>query len=449
MSDTFFSRWGIKDLDDERWLNVPGFIMRNWSKFVTVAEWAFILQVMSYKYDTEKGAAKPSLSSIQNEMGYDQIRSVQRLKSSLIEKGLLKVTWVPGYPDTYYFNSFTKGCKEADEARDKNVTPKASQEQGMTKMSGGGTSFLSEGDMTKMSDEELEVKDSESKNENIKDSSALHSEVAPSDIGELSQDAPITETPVVEELEAPIIQAEEHPIVIENIGTVVEESASQLEAPECSEIAPVEETLVLESEQADPHPIEPEDVPDVDVAAVIDEAEELVKANKVALDNCYNEIVRRAFAPLGKPLNYSGIVTNHAKFLRGLFREGDDGAGPERLKYQLMENPMSPVEIAGMTIWIRQECGLKQLPKTCSTLRERCDEFRALYDYGQWVAKGQKVVDQIMGGANVELESKPQSRVANAQKPPSEADMTEVDWKAEERKYQERLREREKANIPA
>jgi hypothetical protein len=279
--------------------------------------------------------------------------------------------------------------------------------------------------------------------ETKKDSSALCFEDAPSDAaGELLQDESIAETLVVEELEAPSIQAEELPIVIENVQAVVEESASQLEAPESSENAPVE--------QISPDPA-PEGTPDADVAAVIDEAEELVKANIKFLENCYQEVTRRAFAPLGKPLNYSGVVTNHIKFLRGQFVKGEDSAGPERLKYQLVDNPMSPPEIAGMTIWMRQECKQDKLPSTLSRLRERCDEFRALFDYSRWVAKGQKALDQIMGGTASTLDSqiKPVSRVANAQKPPDESDMQPYDLAADIAKFKEKEHGKQGSKTPA
>jgi hypothetical protein len=259
----------------------------------------------------------------------------------------------------------------------------------------------------------------ESSDKELKDSSALRLEAAPSDIArELLQDEPIAEAPVVEELEAPSIQAEELSIVIENAQAVVEESASQLEAPECFEISPV-----IEAKQLDPDPVAPEETPDADVAAVIDEAEELVHANKIALDNCYNEIVRRAFAPVGQPLNHSGIVTNRSKFLRGLFVKGEHGAGKETLQHQLVECPMTPAEIAGLTLWYRPRYKQESLPTKYETLRERCDEFRALFDYKQWVEKGQKVVDQINSGLNSNLEDTGH----NNHRRPTEADYAAPD----------------------
>lgn len=110
MTNTFVSRWGIPELDDYRWLNIPGFIMRNWSKFVSIQEWSFILQIMSFKFDSENGQASPSLETITDELGYKNVRSVQTLKKSLVKKGLLEITERSGFTDIYNFKIFAKKC---------------------------------------------------------------------------------------------------------------------------------------------------------------------------------------------------------------------------------------------------------------------------------------------------------------------------------------------------
>jgi hypothetical protein len=417
MSETFVSRWGIEGLDDKRWIQIPGFIMRNWSKFVTVAEWAFILQVMSYKYDSEKGEARPSLTSIQNEMGYDQIRSVQRLKSSLIEKKMLTVTWVPGYPDTYYFTGFAKSCKEADELRDKKDTPKTSLEGEMTKKTEGDAAKMSEGEVTKKTDEESESQESESKTQNTKDSSSLPEEAAPliagadPDSHEAIQSpespAPVEETPVIE---------------------AVEESASQVEAPEIGEVSPVEELAqpapVLEAEQLDPDPIAPEETPqDAEVAAVIDEA-------KAAIAK-----------PAKKPRERDRIFDGVAKISFGIDAKLADDNPDVKV---LLEK--SGKRIGKVVKWLKS-LSVGVTPEM-------------LWDFAKWYEKKFSGVslprdkDKFEEHFTAYLQSlsaapKPESRVANAQKPPSEADMTEIDWEAEDKKYKESKLEREKANIPA
>lgn len=110
MTNTFVSRWGIPELDDYRWLNIPGFIMRNWSKFVSIQEWSFILQVMSFKYDSANGQASPSLETITEELGYKNIRSVQIIKKKLADKNLLEITERPGLTDIYDFKKFAQKC---------------------------------------------------------------------------------------------------------------------------------------------------------------------------------------------------------------------------------------------------------------------------------------------------------------------------------------------------
>jgi DNA-binding PadR family transcriptional regulator len=284
---------------------------------------------------------------------------------------------------------------------------------------------------------EKETKERNSEKETKKDSSSLPEEAAPSDIaGEALLEEALPE-PVVEELETPVIQAEELPIVIENVQAVVEESASQLEAPESSENAPVE--------QISPDPA-PEGTPDADVAAVIDEAEELVKTNARYLNDCYQEVVRRALGKPNEPLNPGKLVGRYIKIFKGAYVKGEHGAGKDTLEYQLSDDPMLPAEIAGFALCCRKEWDLDAVPQTLDTFRRRVDQFRALPSRTVWIAEGQKRLDQIMSGAS---ENKPKSRVANAQKPPSEADMTEVDWEAEERKYQESIRGQQKSNVPA
>lgn len=127
----FVSRWGIEFLDDTRWINVPGFILRYYhevrclndvidkdgvtlfhmgeSAELSAGEFAFMVHVMSFKYDSQKGSARPSLQTVSKEMGMT-LRGVQKIKKSLIDKGLLIETVNPGKPSEYNFAPLVKQC---------------------------------------------------------------------------------------------------------------------------------------------------------------------------------------------------------------------------------------------------------------------------------------------------------------------------------------------------
>lgn len=119
-SNNFKSRWGLSILDDYRYLTIPGFIMRNWAKFVSVQEWVFIQQVMSFKYDSENGAAMPSLETISLEMGYKTTRTVQKQKSELIKRGLMTEIIRPGETSIYEFQGFAEKCLQAEQGMKNN-----------------------------------------------------------------------------------------------------------------------------------------------------------------------------------------------------------------------------------------------------------------------------------------------------------------------------------------
>lgn len=88
--ETYVSRWGDPELDSG-YVWIPGFILRRCAQAgVSPTELAFITQVMSFKYDTENGAAYPSLRLIGERLGRSA-DAVRRIKNSLQKKGLLLV----------------------------------------------------------------------------------------------------------------------------------------------------------------------------------------------------------------------------------------------------------------------------------------------------------------------------------------------------------------------
>lgn len=108
------SRWGHPIADDYGYVDIPGWILRNYHKCgVTPLEMMFVTHVMAFKYDRKvdnpENPAKPSLPTIADYMGRDT-SNVRRLKQSLIRKKMLTVTSSKGKADEYNFAGLTNAC---------------------------------------------------------------------------------------------------------------------------------------------------------------------------------------------------------------------------------------------------------------------------------------------------------------------------------------------------
>jgi len=74
---------------------------------LTPLEFALLLHLSAYHYDTSYGRSQPSLVTIAAEMGR-KTRSVRRLIASLQAKGLLQITPAPGNPNIYDAQPFAE-----------------------------------------------------------------------------------------------------------------------------------------------------------------------------------------------------------------------------------------------------------------------------------------------------------------------------------------------------
>jgi hypothetical protein len=127
-SEHFQSRWGDDELDDNGYLYVPGWIMRNYHQLknkkgevvgLTPNEFTFLCHVMCFKYDVPTAQAKPSLETIAERVGR-HVSNVRNWKDSLIEKGFLSVTPIEGRPSVYDFAPLVKQCRKLE---GENATP--------------------------------------------------------------------------------------------------------------------------------------------------------------------------------------------------------------------------------------------------------------------------------------------------------------------------------------
>lgn len=132
MSTKFDFRWGLPELDDEGYVHVYGFMLRNYAHAgVTRDEFLCIVHLAAYHYNSIKGQSRPSLATIAAQMGYGHENSVRRLVQSLERKGMLAVTRRDGKPSVYDASGFAKKmlvlqqatCVDGMVTKRKRVTP--------------------------------------------------------------------------------------------------------------------------------------------------------------------------------------------------------------------------------------------------------------------------------------------------------------------------------------
>lgn len=127
----FTSRWGDPVADDYQYCHVPGYVLRNYSKCVSLKDvvtkagkttmrrgepakvdmqdMMFIIHVMAFKYDSGKSAARPGLPTIAD-YGAIHVTSARRIKQRLMDMGLLEVASEKGLADVYNFKGLHEQC---------------------------------------------------------------------------------------------------------------------------------------------------------------------------------------------------------------------------------------------------------------------------------------------------------------------------------------------------
>lgn len=127
----FNSRWGNAIADDYQYCHVPGYILRNYAKCVSLVDvvddkgeidikrgqivdldmqdMMFVIHIMAFKYDAPNGKATPGLPTIAEYTGL-HVTSVRRIKQKLISFGLLTVESSSGRPDVYNFAGLHDQC---------------------------------------------------------------------------------------------------------------------------------------------------------------------------------------------------------------------------------------------------------------------------------------------------------------------------------------------------
>ena len=122
MSEERFSfRWGIPWLD-AGFVQIPSFFFRHYAEAgISCEEFAFVLHLANYKFESPRGQSSPSLETIAKQMGLD-VRTIQRLRASLEDKGLLIVEPRPGQTNVYSFENLARRLLQLELADVPDVT---------------------------------------------------------------------------------------------------------------------------------------------------------------------------------------------------------------------------------------------------------------------------------------------------------------------------------------
>lgn len=112
--DRFSSRWDIPWLD-VGFVQVPNCFFRHYKELgITRDEFLFIMHLATYKYESARGYAYPSLGTIAQQMGLSR-RQVRRLRKSLEDNGWLTVYRRPGETSVYSFQAFALAMMRLEE----------------------------------------------------------------------------------------------------------------------------------------------------------------------------------------------------------------------------------------------------------------------------------------------------------------------------------------------
>lgn len=183
MSDNFSFRWGVDVFDNAR-TEIPNWILEYYYLVpVSNTEMMFIIHLASFKYESSKGRAMPSLTgSIRKRMGYKSNQGVINVEQGLIDRGLLIVHKSPGVRSEYDFTPFSKAILEIarnpstklDESGAKNEPKNPSTKLDESKEKSKKPSTKLDGSRQQKLTQR--IKEEDSKNKNFKIDSSLNSD---------------------------------------------------------------------------------------------------------------------------------------------------------------------------------------------------------------------------------------------------------------------------------
>lgn len=113
MSESFYFRWGITELDGG-FITVPNAFLDRYGQLgIKRTEFLLIIHLARYKYERPGSECRPSLTTVAEQMDVSE-RYVRKLVADLEEKGWLKRTARPGKPNLYDFAALSEAVRQAE-----------------------------------------------------------------------------------------------------------------------------------------------------------------------------------------------------------------------------------------------------------------------------------------------------------------------------------------------
>lgn len=124
--DYFQFRWGIKAWDVGSTI-IPNPVLEHYSQVpwtdksgksgcgISNQEMMCIIHIASFRYESERGQARPAIGTIRERMGYKKDDSISRMIAALEHKNLLTVDRIPGLCNIYDVKKFSEAILLLDE----------------------------------------------------------------------------------------------------------------------------------------------------------------------------------------------------------------------------------------------------------------------------------------------------------------------------------------------
>ena len=115
-------RWGIPELDSG-FTTIPNYVIKHYAALgISPLQFALIVHLASYHYNSARGQASPSIATIAEEMGVTP-RYVQVCLRSLEEKGYITIIPRPGKSNVYSVQRLALACLALEKGEKSEAAP--------------------------------------------------------------------------------------------------------------------------------------------------------------------------------------------------------------------------------------------------------------------------------------------------------------------------------------
>lgn len=115
-------RWGIPELDSG-FTTIPNYIIGHYAELgVTPVQFALVIHLSSFHFNSARGQSSPSIGTIAEGMGVST-RYVQKLTRSLEDNHYLEITVRPGKTNIYSLQGLALACLKLEKGDEPGFTP--------------------------------------------------------------------------------------------------------------------------------------------------------------------------------------------------------------------------------------------------------------------------------------------------------------------------------------